>query len=667
MAVMYASGQTINMISMFALIMMIGIIVDDAIVVGEHTATRQQMGDTRLQAAETGAKRMFPPVLAATLTTQAAFLPIFLVGERLGDIMSAIPLVVMAVLAASLIECFLILPGHLRHGFGKIRKPSKFRRTIDGTIDRFRDGPYKRFVRITYEWRYTTVAATLAMLILSIGLLAGGRVAFNFFPTPEAENINARVIFGAGTPREEQAQAMKRINDTLAGVEKQLSKNGEKLIVASFVTLGKSGRRAQGDNMAQIEVQLTASEERTIPTRDISKAWRKALPKIPGVERIAITGQRGGPPGRDIDIRLLDAPMDVLKKAADEIKVALTAFPGVAGINDDLTLGKQELVMELTPKGTALGFTTQTIGTQVRNAFEGAIATRFAREDEEITVRVRRIQEIPGLQALRQIYVKSPAGDRAPLTEIVSLRETQGFSVIQRIDGKRTVSVTADVDTDAVEIQEVVAKLEKTVMPEIAAKYGIGYKYSGREEERRSAFTDLKTGVIVALIMIYIILAWVFESYAKPLAVMAIIPFGFVGAILGHLVMGYPLTIISMIGLLGLSGILVNDSIILVSQVKERLNNGDDLEEAAIGASQDRLRAVILTSLTTIGGLLPLLFETSRQAQFLIPMAITMVFGLAAATILVLILVPALMGVGGDIGQAFRFIYGAKEPVAQKL
>ncbi|MGI9387683.1 MAG: efflux RND transporter permease subunit, partial [Methyloligellaceae bacterium] len=651
LAVMYLSGQTINMVSMFALIMMLGIIVDDAIVVGEHTATRQELGDSRLEAAERGANRMIAPVMAATLTTQAAFFPIFLVSDRIGDIMSSIPLVVVAVLTASIIECFLILPGHLRHGFGKIRRqPSRFRRAFDGGLIAFRDGPYRRFVGVTYRWRYTTVAFTFASLIICIGLIVGGRVGFTFFPSPEPENIRTFVEFGAGTPVEEQTAALKRIDDALRLAEEELGGGKEKLIVNSFITLGRAGR-GRGDNLAEINVQLTASEERTILTKTIIPAWRKRLPQIAGVNRIAILGQRIGPPGRDIDVRLQNAPVDKLKAASAELKTALTRFPGVTAIADDLPYGKRELIMELTPKGTALGFTNGSVGTQVRNAFDGAIATRFARGDEEITVRVLRVQETPGTHSLQQIYLRSPDGQRVPLTEIVNIREKAGYSVIQRKDGVRTVAVTADLDPRVTSVTDVLSKLSEDVMPGLVEKYGLDYQYKGRDEERRKSFADLKLGALLALAIIYIILAWVFESYAKPFAVMAIIPFGIVGAILGHLVMGFHLTIISLIGLLGLSGILVNDSIILMMQVRRRLADAQSLAEAAIGASQDRLRAVVLTSLTTIGGLLPLLFETSRQAQFLIPMAITLVFGLASATILVLVLVPALVGVGGDIGR----------------
>ncbi len=649
LAVMWGTGQSINMVSMFALIMMLGIIVDDAIVVGEHTATLQARGQSRLEAAEGGAVRMLAPVIAATLTTMAAFYPIFLVRDRIGDVMEAIPLVVISVLIASTIECFLILPGHLRHGFGKInRTKPRLRAAIDDAIARFRDGPFRRVVQLAYAWRYTTVAVALALLLVSLGLIAGGRVGFNFFPAPESENITASVTFAPGTPREEQRRAVGVIEAALGEAEKALARD-ERLVENGFTTLGVSGRN-QGDNLAQIEVQLTPNEERQTPTRELIAAWRKAVPPIPGVDEVTIVGRRGGPPGRDIDIELQDAPVAQLKAAALELRRELTRFPGLSAIDDDLPYGRQEVILEVTPRGAAAGFTAQSVGQQVRDAFQGAVATKFARRDEEITVRVKRVQEVSGTHALRQIYLRSPTGRRVPLTEVVKIREKAGFSVIQRRDGRRAVAVTADLDPNVANTADVIASLDATVMPELKGKYGFDYAYRGREEERLKSFADLKLGALLSLVLIYIILAWVFASYAKPLAVMSIIPFGLVGAVLGHLIMGFPLTIISMIGLLGLSGILVNDSIILVSQVAQRRAQGDDLEMAAVGAAQDRLRAVLLTSLTTIGGLLPLMFETSTQAQFLIPMAVTLVFGLAAATVLVLVLVPSLMGIGGDLG-----------------
>ena len=709
LGVMYVSGQSINMISMFGLIMMLGIVVDDAIVVGEDVATRIQQGLPRADAAEQGAYRMLGPVSASTLTTQASFLPIFVIGDRIGDIMSALPLVVLAVLFASLLECFLILPAHLRHGLGVWSKPGRFRRAFDAGFARFRDGPFRRFVELTYTWRYVTVSVMLAGLIIAFGLVAGGRIGFHFFPSLESENLTAVVEFAAGTPKADQKAAVVRIEQSLRRAEQQLLRRAAKktakpgapavptprkpaaaqrddandplgqsltdivkrsftnifrrgeiptetrLVEISLATLGKSGR-SRGDHLAEISVQLTPSEVRTIRTRAIVQAWYRNLPAIPGLERVAIVSRRVGPPGRDIDVRLQNAPAEVLKKAAEELKEALSGYPGLTAIADNLPYGKPELILELTARGTALGFTGASVGTQVRNAFDGAIATRFARGDEEITVRVQRTQPVGGRSALTGLYLISPSGQRVPLSEVVRIREKLGFALVQRREGIRTLAVTGDIDQKVTSVAEITASLARDVMPALAQKYGLSYEFKGRDEERQTAFKDLETGALLALAMIYIVLAWVFGSYWRPFAVLIIVPFGIMGAIYGHYVMGMALSIISLIGILGLSGILVNDSIVLVDQIRRRQEAGDALREAAIGASSDRLRAVLLTSLTTIFGLLPLLFETSRQAQFLIPMAITIVFGLAATTVLVLILEPALIGIGGDIGQALRVL-----------
>ncbi len=667
---MLATGQTINMVSMFALIMMLGIIVDDAIVVGEQAATLEGQGYDSLRAAEMGAGTMFAPVMAASITTAASFMPIWFIGDRMGDIMSAIPLVVISVLVASLVECFLILPGHLRHGGKQARKPSGFRRWFDRGFATFRDGMFRRFVTRAYAWRYTTVSVLVALFFVALGMLAGGRVGFQFFPSPEPEVISASINFAAGTPKSDQRKALSKIEASLYKAVDELleEKNAEqaigpmasqepvKLTEAAFGILGRAGR-IQGENLAQISVQLTPSEEREVRTKTILAAWRKAVPAIPGVERVSITGRRGGPPGRDVDVRLMDAPIETLKAASEELKAVLTGFPGVSGVSDDLPYGKQEYVFELNSRGSALGFTGASVGRQLRSAFDGAVALRFARDDEEITVRVMRKQSLRGQQDLSRLYLVNPDGGRVPLLEVVNISERRSFSIVQRKDGIRTVALTGDIDPDVSSTQEVVKRLEDEYLPALAQKYGIKYAFKGRAEEMQKSFADLQLGAMLALAAIYLTLAWVFGSYFKPIAVMLIIPFGFVGAVFGHYVMGYPLTMISMIGLLGLSGILVNDSIVLVSRIQERISSGETLDQAVIGGSCDRFRAVLLTSLTTIGGLSPLMFETSRQAQFLIPMAVTLVFGLAAATVLVLVLVPSLIGIGSDIGRAARGIW----------
>jgi len=761
LGMMYFSGQTINMISLFALLMTLGIIVDDAIVVGEHTATRFSMGDPPALAAETGAGRMMVPVVAASLTTIAAFAPIFLVSGVMGQIIVALPMVVIVVLTASLVECFFVLPGHLAHSLGGNRRASwswwrvvfialailsvpvlldwfvrlfvtpeeakeglglllsgtvervrdlvdtvgagapplkiaagaavvfavlflailveaavlvfkrranrnphgesRFRRAFDAGFGWFRDKPFNFLVGLSYRWRYATVAlAVSSVLIFAVGNWMGGRIGFQFFPSPEAESLTATIEFNSGIPEEEAVVAIRRIEASLFATEKQLSGDGESLIVSAYTTLGQSGRH-QGGNLAEVNVDLTASEVRTVRTFAFINAWRRNLPHIVGIKRIAVSARRGGPPGKDIDIRLIGGDSATLKKAALEAADLLSAFPGVSAVSDDLPFGKPELVLRLTPRGKALGFTLEDVGKQIRDAFEGAIARRMAVGDEEVEVKVKTTSAVSGGEQVRVQELKSPSGTFVPLNEIVHIAERQVFSVVQRRDGHGSVSVTGDVDDKVTSNQAVIAKLSEKALPDLAAKYGITYKFSGRAEERANAFADLGLGLILALSVIYIILAWIFSSYWRPLAVMLIIPFGVVGTFIGHDLMGYKLTMMSFISLLGLAGILVNDSIVLVSRLDERLGEGEDLEVAAVGASRDRLRAVLLTSLTTIGGLAPLLFEQSLQAQFLKPMAITIVFGLSVATLWVLFLVPSIVGIGGDISRFLRGIYGPRD------
>ena len=746
---MWATDQTINMISLFALIMMLGVIVDDAIVVGEHTDTRLGMGDGPFEAAENGAGQMVTPVAAAMTTTVAAFAPMFILGDTIGQIMGVLPMVAIAVIVASMIECFLILPGHLAHSLDKAQRgrgrwsylrqlaialvlgafalgvltrgegaagmpgfiergvseatalrdehgslalaaalagltlaaatllegavwllgraagggparPFVLRRWFDAGFDWFRDRPFASLVRWSYRGRYVTVAIAVGTMMATYGLREGGHIGFAFFPSPESERINARVTFNAGIPEEEATAALAAYEDALRGaIADMVGSPDERVIKAVFVTLGQSGR-SRGDNVARIQVQLTTSEERTVRTPDISRAWREAAPELPGVQRFSISEFRGGPPGRDVDIVLQGRDLEVLKAATAEIIPLVERIEGVSGVADDLPYGKPELVMRLTPRGSALGFTIEEIGRQVRDAFEGAVPRRYARGDEEITVRVLREAREPGSAGLRNFELLAPAGGLfVPLTEVVELTERQGFSAIQRRDGLSTVSITADVDpalntTDGV-LDELRAEGRLDL---VAANYDVTYRFDGRAREQRRAFSELGIGAGVALAVIYIILAWVFGSYWRPFAVMLIIPFGIVGAVWGHWLLDFKMTILSFVGLLGLSGILVNDSIILVSRLDQRLVQGDGLEDAAVGASRDRLRAVLLTSLTTIGGLLPLMYETSLQAQFLLPMAITIVFGLALATVLVLFLVPALIGIGGDIRGFFSWTFG---------
>lgn len=669
-AVMLWSGQSINMVSLFALIMTLGIIVDDAIVVGEHAAHLRQQGMSAVDAAQTGALRMLAPVTAAALTTIAAFMPLFAIGDVIGQIIVAIPLVVVAVLVASLIECFLVLPGHLRgamsEGAGtRGGRYARFRERFDARFNQLRDGRFRRAVVKALDYRYVTIGAILAALIISVGILASGRVGFVFFPNPESDTIDANIEMAAGTPRAELQGALLELERALVRAEKRVASETSDIVVMSFQRLGQSqGRsfeRVSGDHLGGIQVELVASDYRDVRTNEFIEIWREEIPRISGVRRITLQERAGGPPGRELDIRFRGDDIAELKIAAEELKLELQRFDGLSDIEDDLPFGKQELILELTPRGRALGFTTESVARQVRNAFEGAIAKRFPRDDEEVTIRVQLPEAEATEAAVRNLYLRSPAGAETPLEEVVSFREDAGFARIRRKDGRREVAVFAEIDETVTKPGTIISALSDGRVQAIAQRYNLSFRFAGKAEEQAQTLGDMQTGAMIGLSAIYIILAWVFASYSRPVIVMSIIPFGLIGAVAGHLVLGYDITILSLVALIGLAGILVNNSIILVSTIDERVKDGQTVMEAIVDGACDRLRAVTLTSITTIVGLIPLLFETSLQAQFLIPMAVTIVFGLATASILVLFVVPALLGMLEDIsGIRSRVMSGVR-------
>ncbi len=665
MFVMLMSGQSINMISLFALIMTLGIIVDDAIVVAEHAVTQRERGLNATDAAEKGALRMLVPVAASSLTTIATFLPLFLIGDIIGTIMRAIPFIVVTVLLASLAECFLVLPGHMRGALTRgVEHDSRPRQWFNSKFNYFRDHAYRAFVGLCVRWRYLTLACTIALMIVCGGLVAGGRISFHFFPSPESDIVIANVVMTPGTLKEQTANMTMELERAARAAEAKLVDQAGELLVLTYGSIGQSqGRsfeRLSGDRYGGVYAELQTSDRRQVRTAEFIAAWRAEIQELPGVQRIALTERIGGPPGKEIDIRLSGGSTEQLKLAALETRKLVSRFPGVSDMEDDLPIGKREVILSLSPRGRAMGFDTESVARQVRNAFEGAIAKRFARGDDEVTIRVQYPRDAIAIADLYDLYLRSPSGEEVPLSEVVTIDRKTGFARIRREEGHSEVAVTGEID-ESITTQNVLFDALKTSgLNEIARKYNVSYRFAGKAEEQAQTFADMQLGAIIGLISIYVILAWVFASYTRPIVVMAAIPFGMVGAILGHMVMGFDLTVLSMIGLLGVSGILVNDSIILVTTVDERIRDGEEVIQAIIQGSQDRLRAVLLTSLTTIGGLAPLLTEKSMQAQFLLPMAITIVFGLAVATLLILFVIPALLAIQYDFTRFYQWIFGIK-------
>ena len=654
--VMYLFGGTINMISLFGLIMALGIIVDDAIVVGEDGLAHYQMGEGSLMAAEGGARRMLAPVIASSLTTISSFLPLMLIGGTIGNILFDIPFVVVCVIIASLFESFLILPGHLRHAFHKIhhQKPQPRRQWLDAKFNTLRDDYFKPLVTKAIEYRGVTIVSTVALLIVVIGLLAGGRILFTFFPSPEGVKIYANARFTAGTPSHVVAEFLDELNRSLDETEAAL---GGDLVVLDVTRLGSASTAGRGsaqtaERFGSIQVEMTSPDARDVRNKTFMREWQQRITLPAGIETFTLSESRAGPPGNDIDVRLTGASAEVLKQAGQEVAEVLKQLPGVNAIEDDMPYGQEQLIYKIKGQGEVLGLTVNNVGRQLRAAFDGRLVQIFQDGDDEVEVRVMLPDsERNTLATLENFMLQLPQGGSVPLSSVVEFEARRGFDVLRHTDSQLAIHITANVDTKLNNANNIIDDLKQDFLPDLTQRYGVKAGFEGRAEDQAETIKEMKQGLMLALILIYLILAWVFSSYGWPLVVMAAIPFGLIGALFGHAVMGIDLTILSLFGIFGLSGIVVNDSIILVTFYKQLREQCMATTEAIIEAASHRLRAVLLTSLTTIGGLTPLLFETSRQAQFLIPMAVSISFGLMFATVLVLFVIPALLSVHESIAE----------------
>ena len=632
---LWAMGGSINMVSLMALIITLGIIVDDAIVVGEDAFVQYRRGAGPLASAQAGARRMLAPVLSSSLTTIAAFLPLMLVGGPLGSILFAIPLVVICVILASLVESFLILPGHLYHGFRRLsgKEAGAVRRRLDRGFERFRERVFRPLVTAAVGQPWTVLSCALAALLLSVGLVRGERLAFSLFPSPETAIVNAEAKFISGTPPARVERFATHLADALRETEAHF---GEPLVKVTVARIG--------DQSADLIVELVEPDRRETRNPALIAAWRERIELPPGMESLSLVEQRDGPSGRDIVVNLTGDDAGALKAAALDLAAVLAATPGVSGVEDDLPFGQEQLVYRLTPQASALGLTVAAVGEQLRAAYDGHLAQIFQHEGEELEVRV----VLPDAErhdpaSLGNLSVRLPEGGRMPLLSAVEIEPGRGFAVLRHFNGRLAVEVSADVDSLVNNSNAVMVDLEAGPLPAIIERHGVEWGLGGGQAQQSRIAGDMALGAVLGLALIYLVLAFVFASYGWPLVVMSVIPFGLIGAIFGHWLLGIDLTILSLFGLFGLAGIVVNDSIILIVSYKELKQSGAPWREAIVEAACLRLRAVLLTSLTTIGGLTPLMFETSLQAQFLIPMAVSIAFGLGVATFLVLLLVPALL------------------------
>ncbi|AIA74192.1 acriflavin resistance protein [Halomonas campaniensis] len=652
LGVFWGIGGSINMMSLFALIMALGVIVDDAIVVGEDADAHHRMGEDPKLASAGAARRMLWPVVASSLTTVAAFMPLLMVGGVIGNILGDIPIIMICVLIASLLECFVVLPAHLRNAFipaNKANHPARgierLRQGFEARFDQFREGPFRRFSQRSLRYRGVTLTTALAITLVTAGLLAGGRIGFNFFPSPESSIVYANASFVAGTHRGQVADFVDHLQATLQETDDAMGGGLVRTAVAHYGSTQAGGAPARtGDGVGSVMVELTSPDARDVRNVEFIRAWRERIQTPAGLDNLNITERAAGPPGKDVNIRLIGENAEGLRHASDILGEAMAGLPGVLSTENDMPWGREQLIYSVNAYGQALGLTTDDLGSQLRTAFDGQIVQIHQSGADEIEVRVQLPRhQRERLSTLSSLAITLADGRQVLLSQVMDLSHRQGFETLRHAEGQLAVEVTAEIDSQTTSAEQVLESLSAGLLPRLEREYFLTTSFEGRAADQRETMADMRTGLMIGLGLMYGVLTWVFASWTLPLIVMAIIPFSLVGALLGHWALGINLTILSLFGLFGLSGIVVNNAIILVSFYRQQREKGLGIDEALNEAVVQRIRAVLLTSLTTIGGLLPLLFETSLQAQFLIPMATSIAFGLGGSTLLVLFIIPALL------------------------
>ena len=662
--VMYFAGITINMISLFALIITLGIVVDDAIVVGEHADHRARMGLEPYEAAESAAKRMALPVFAATLTTIIAFFGLVVIGGRFGDLIADIPFTVVAVLAASLVECFLILPNHMAHSLKHVGNnywydwPS---RIVNFGFEWFREKIFGPFTRLVISSRYVVLAGAIAILASQVTMVISGKVNWRFFNAPEQSSVTGNFAMVDTATREDTLAMMETLQKTVEDLAKEYEekhgKNPVKYLLAEVG--GNSGRGLSGtenkskDLLGGIGIELIDADLRPYSSFAFVGELRDRVPRTALLEQISFRGWRAGPGGDALDIQLFGSSSKVLKEASEDLKNELSKYSQVSALEDNLAYDKDDLILQLTPQGQAIGFTIDGLGAILRSRLNGIEAATYPVGPRSASISVKLPEGELTSDFLDRMLLRAPDGSYVPLADLVSVDRQAGFSTVRRENGIRIVSVTGDVsEDDPKAAQQVMETLESEILPDLASKYQIEWQLAGLSEQEDRFLNEARIGLITCLIGIYLVLTWVFASWTRPIVVMAVIPFGLVGAIWGHYVWDVPLSMFSVVGLLGMTGIIINDSIVLITSIDEYARDRG-IVPSIVDAVKDRLRPVVLTTLTTVLGLAPLLYENSSQAQFLRPTVITLVYGLGFGMLLVLLVVPSLVAMQGDLKRFF--------------
>ena len=649
---------SINMVSLFAFILVLGIVVDDAIVIGENVFRLREEGEPPLKAAIRGTLEVYKPVVFSVLTTVAAFWPLLYGKGVLGKFIRVIPIVVILVLLGSLIEALFVLPAHLASTKGQI-KPEGASFVARG-IKRLVAGPYQRTLTTLLSWRYATLAAAVVILLFTLSLWLGGRIKFTFFPRVESDDINCYLTMPAGTPTAQTLALARTIEEKgLQVVREYERKYHRPLLEYSMIMLGvhqarhgpKAGSPSLGSHLAQVTIELVPGERRPgISTKEIVRKWRKAVGDIPGAEGILFQSELFGL-GKPIEVALSLKDETKLLAAVEELKRELRRFPGVHDIEDSFIPGKDEIKLRLKDGARSLGITLEDLARTVRNAFYGAEALRVQRGEDEVQVLVRYPErERRSVWDLENLRLHLPDGREIPFLAVAEVRWGHSYVTLERLDCRRVIRVSAEVDEKVTNAAELRAYLKQEFLPRLKHKYlGLVYSLEGEGRRHQEAMEDVVRGFLIAQLAIYALLAIPLRSYLQPFIIMFAVPFGIIGAFLGHKIMGFHLNILSFFGIVGLSGVVVNDSLILIDLVERLRKEGLSPFQAVVEAAQRRFRPIVLTTLTTFVGLMPMIFEKSLQARVLIPMAISLGFGVLFATFITLVIIPCLYLVLEDI------------------
>ncbi|MBC2717645.1 MAG: efflux RND transporter permease subunit [Desulfobacteraceae bacterium] len=642
---------SLNMISLFAFIMVLGIVVDDAIIVGENVFRKQEEGLPPLAAAVEGAIEVGRPVIFSVLTTMVAFGPLLMAGGTMGKFMRNIPIVVIAVLFGSLVESLFVLPAHLARSKAAlmVQSPEYKEKFMARIMSWVIQKPYAWLVKFCVRWRYMTVAIGIAVLMLTIGVWASGKIKFTFFPKVEGDVLQCMVTMPSGTPLARTRELVKYIEqagkDVMTEQDKKRPENAQPLMEYSAnligAQFGRHGTSGSGGHLAQVWIQLLDGEIRDISSAELNRLWRERVGSIADAESLIFSSEIHSA-GNAIEIHLSINDYEQLQVAADDLKTELDKFPGVFDISDSYLPGKMEMQLKLKPNAKSLGLTLNDLARQVRHGFYGAEAIRFQRDKNEVKVLVRFPDaERKSVGNVEEMRIRTASGDEVPFRTVAEVDMKRGYSTIERAQRLRVIKVTADVNEKQANANEIRQDLVDRFLPDLKNKYpGLRFTIEGEGKEQQESLADVKRGFIIALFCIYALLAVPFKSFSQPLIVMSAIPFGIVGAVWGHLLMGFNISIISLFGIVGLSGVVVNDSLVLIHRVNRMRREGDSAFEAVIKGGMFRFRAIILTSLTTFAGLTPMLLEKSIQARFLIPMAVSLGFGVIFATGITLLLIP---------------------------